>query len=201
MRRLPVLLAALLLLCVGVGQTEAETVMIDFEQFDDTDNLDGIDLGGVTLSSPNGLVEIFDNRFGVFYHSATKAIASPEGLVSANPLVGVFDDPVDSMSLWGGDAGTYTESDSWELRVYDAPTGGNLIESAVSGSWNGSPYRQLSVTAAPIWRFEAIWTGGMYGIGYDDLSFHVIPEPSVVVLAAAGLLILLTHTARRRAGR
>ena len=201
MRRLPVALAALLLLCVGVAQTEAQTVLINFEQFDDMDNVDGINLGGVTLSSPNGLVEIFDNRFGVFYHSATKAVASPEGLVSVNPLVGVFDIPVDSVSLWGGDAGTYTESDSWELHVYDAPTGGNLVGSAASGSWNGSPYRELSVTAAKIWRFEAIWTGGKYGIGYDDLSFHPIPEPSVVVLAAAGLLILLTQIDRRRTGR
>ncbi len=206
MRRLTVLLVMLALLCTGVGRVEADLIQMDFEEYSDQDDLNGWNLGGVTLTGPNGLVEVFDNRFGALYHSATKSIACPDGVVSLNPLVGTFDYPVTFVSLWGGDAGTYTEADSWELRAYDAPTGGNLVGSAASGSWNGYPYRRLEVTADLIWRFEAVWTGPENGIAYDDLSFGggsagLIPEPSLVVLAAAGLLLLLTHAGRRRALR
>ncbi len=199
MRQFAVILAALMLLCVSTGRVEAGRVVIDFEEFKNTDNVDGINLGGVTLNGPNGRVEIFDNRFGALYHSGTKSIACPDGIVSLNPLIAVFDQPVNYISLWGGDSGTYVEADSWELRAYDAPTGGNLVGLAKSGSWNGYPYRQLEVEAETIWRFEAVWTGTICGIGYDDLCFQPVPEPSLLLLAAAGLLILPMHTARRGA--
>jgi len=140
-----VILVAWALLCVSVGRVEADVVLIDFEEFTNSDNVDSINLGGVTLRGPNGQVEVFDNRFGAYYHSATKAVACPNGVVLLNPLVAVFDQPVNYVSLWGGDSGTYVEADSWELRAYDAPTGGNLVGLAKSGSWNGYPYRKLEV--------------------------------------------------------
>jgi hypothetical protein len=170
-------LVALLLLFAGVGRVQAATILINFEQFSDGTNLQGINLGGVTLTNPSGNVEIHDNRFGVGYHSGTKAIASPAGLVAVNPLIGVFDEPVSYVSLWGGDAGTYLEPDSWQLLAYDARVGGNLVGQVSSGTWNGSPYRQLSISAASILRFEAVWTGPQFGIGYDDLAFVPVPPP------------------------
>jgi len=170
-------LVAPLLLVAGAGHVQAATILIDFEQYRDSYNLNGINLGGVTLTNPSGKVEIHDNRFGVGYHSAAKAVASPNGLLSVNPLVGVFDVPVNYVSLWGGDAGTYAEPDSWELLAYDARSGGSLVGRVGSGSWNGSPYRQLSISGASILRFEAVWTGPQFGIGYDDLSFVTVPPP------------------------
>lgn len=178
--------AALVVVFDGVGQAEAGT-LIDFEAFNDMDNLHGINLGGVTLLSPIGVVEVFDDRYGVSFHSATKAIACPDGCASANPLTGVFDDPMALVSLRAGDAGTYSEYDSWKLLAFDAPIGGNLLGQVSSGSWDGSPYRQLKIVADSIWRFEANWTGTTgCGIGYDDLEFEIIPEPSTIVLAAIG---------------
>jgi uncharacterized protein (TIGR03382 family) len=178
------------LLLAGADHIQAATILIDFEQFSDRYNLNGINLGGVTLTNPSGNVEVHDNRFGVGYHSATKAIASPNGLVSVNPLVGVFDNPVSYVGLWGGDAGTYVEPDSWELLAYDARIGGNLVGRVSSGSWNGSPYRQLSLSAASILRFEAIWTGPQFGIGYDDLKFVTAapPPPPTTFLPSNGSL-------------
>jgi len=179
-------LVAPLLLFAGAGHIRAATILIDFEQFKDGYNLNGINLGGVILTNPSGKVEIHDNRFGVGYHSATKAVASPNGLVSVNPLVGIFDVPVSYVGLWGGDAGTYVEPDSWELLTYDARSGGNLVGRVSSGSWNGSPYRELSISGSSILRFEAVWTGPQFGIGYDDLKFVTIPpsepEPPPVTL-------------------
>lgn len=180
MRRFGPPLAALLLLLAGMGPIQAGVVLVDFEQFHDGTNLHGVNLGGVTLINPSGRVEVHDNRFGVGYHSATKAVASPAGLVSVNPLIGVFDDPVRSVSLWGGDQGwSPTEIDSWNLSAYDARVGGNLVGRVNSGSWVGSPYRRLSISGPSILRFEANWTGAQYGIGYDDLQFVTAapPEP------------------------
>jgi hypothetical protein len=196
-------LIQLAVLCAAVAQIRAGTIYIGFEAFSDGENLHGVDLGGVTLTSRSGKVEVFDNRFGVSSHSPSKAIASLDGIVSVNPLVGVFDGPVRFVSLWAGDAGTHPEADSWELLAFDAPTGGNLLGQASSGAWNGSPYRQLTVTANDIWRFEANWTGPEFGIGYDDLEFEpgssvIIPEPSTTMLLVMAVVGLLVFGQRRR---
>ncbi len=165
----------LLLLLAGAGQIRAATIRIDFEEYKDGYNLNGINLGGVTLKNPSGRIEIYENRFGVSYHSANKAIASLSGLESVNPLIGIFDDPVSYVSLWGGDAGTHPELDSWELWAYDARSGGRRVGRVKSGTWDGSPYRRLDISAPEIWRFEARWTGPQFGIGFDDLKFVTIP--------------------------
>jgi hypothetical protein len=202
MNRLVLALVGPALALCAVAQAAAEMVTIDFEAFADRANLYGVNLGGVTLTNPSGKVEIFDDRFGVYYHSATKAIASSSGCSSVNPLVGVFDKPVCYVSLWGGDAGTSPETDSWELLAFDAPVGGNLLGSVASGTWIGNPYRQLSITASGILRFEAYWTGTEMGIGYDDLQFSIcspeVPEPATILLAASGLLCLPAYLWRRR---
>lgn len=202
MRRLTRSLVGVMLVFVVAGYGRAEVILIDFEQYSDGQNLHGVNLGGVTLTNPSGRVEVYDNRFGVSYHSGTKAVASLAGLASVNSLVGVFDGPVSSLNLRGGDAGTYPETDSWELRAFDAPIGGSLVGQVSSGSWNGSPYRQLSISAPEIRRFEADWTGPQFGMGFDDLQFTLnrssVPEPSAVVLVAVGLLSLLAQGCRRR---
>ncbi len=169
-------LAAPLWIFAFAADVRAGTISIDFEGFSDGANLCGVNLGGVTLTNPSRNVEVYDNRFGVGYHSGTKAIASPDGLASVNPLVGVFDTAVSYVSLWGGDEGwSATEIDSWELLAYDARVGGNVVGRVGSGSWSGAPYRRLNISAATIWRFEAVWTGPQFGIGYDDLVFVTVP--------------------------
>jgi hypothetical protein len=196
MKRMKVGLMELAILFTVVAHVQAVTISLDFEEFNDRDNLHGVNLGGVTLTNPSGVVEVHENRFGVSSHSLTKAIASPAGLSSVNPLVGVFDRPVTFVSLWGGDEGWKPdEMDSWDLLAFDAPAGGNLLGRASSGVWSGNPYRQLAITADNIWRFEANWTGQQFGIGYDDLQFEfqsvIVPEPStfaMLSISAVGLL-------------
>lgn len=151
------------------GAASAAMITIDFEAYADATNLNGINLGGVTLTAPGGHVDIYDNRFGVSYHSETKAVAKLIGAGQDDPLIGVFDVPTSFISLWGGDGGGDTES--WQLRAYDAVVGGNLLGFVDSGLWNGAPYRQLTISAPGILRFEAVHANSGFGIGYDHLQF------------------------------
>jgi hypothetical protein len=176
------------------SNSTATTITIDFESFADGVNLDGVDLGDVTLSSSSGIVEVFDNRDTVGYHSATQAIFNgppyPPGA-----LVGVFDSPVSMVSLWAGDDHPDAD-DSWTLRVYDAAVGGNLLGTVTENAapWDGSPYRELSLSGANILRFEA---SSDTGVGFDDLSYTLVPEPGTFALSLLGLMgIICGHRKR-----
>jgi parallel beta-helix repeat protein len=147
--------------------------LIDFESFADRQNINGLNLGGVTLTCPaSGIVEIFKNRCVGAFHSPTTAIGTNIcGCITTNPLVGVFDYPATYIGLWAGDGGG--DTDSWELEAFDAPVGGNSLGIVRSGDWNGNPYRKLEINASNIWRFEARWTGAECGVAYDDLEFFI----------------------------
>jgi parallel beta-helix repeat protein len=164
----------------------ADTVLINFESLSDGQNINWINLGGVTLTNPTcGIVEVYaDNRKEISYHSATKAVSSlNSSMYTINPLVGVFDYPVNHIKLWAGDVGV--DYDSWELEAFDAPAGGNSLGPIKrSGDWSGHPYRSLEINEPNIWRFEARWTGSAAGIGYDDLEFNR-PVPILLNITAA----------------
>ena len=83
----------------------ATTTTIDFEAFDDGQNLNGVNLGGVTITNPSGNVEIYDNRFGVSSNSGTKAIGSFTSTSSINPMIFTFHSAVSFVELFAGDAG------------------------------------------------------------------------------------------------
>jgi hypothetical protein len=177
----------------------AQAVLIDFAAYADHQNLNGLNLGGVTLTAPSGSVEVFSNRFGLGYHSSTNAVGNFYFSGSAdqsNPLTGVFVVPVTMLSLWGGDGGN--DSDSWRLDAYDSLVGGSLVGSVASGTWNGNPYRQLSISyLAGIKRFEAFFTGpSSFGVGYDDLEFTPVPEPAAALLIIWGLLLCNWRSSR-----
>jgi len=203
------LLTNLSLLSLLLCPMSASAVFIDFESFDDKTNIDGLDLGGVTLTSPgnNNVIEVYDNRFGVSSNSPTKAIANftinENGSSINTPLIGTFDSAVNYVSLWAGDTGgSAGDLDSWTLNLFDAKSGGNLIASLLSPIWSGSPYSQLEIAAENIYRFEAIWSGpGCCGIGYDDLRFNIaaaIPAPLTAGLFGIGSLMLLSAVNTRR---
>ena len=175
----------------------ASSTTIDFEAFVDFQNLHGMDLGGVTITNPLGVVEIYDNRFGVGSNSGTKSIGSfASGARSVNPMIFTFDTAVNVVELYAGDGGG--DQDSWSFEVFDAQVGGNSLGIVNSGSWVGNPYQALSHTVAGILRAEAVWTGSAAGIGFDDLTFRTGVTDPVPVPAAALLFAPAAFFAARR---
>lgn len=185
-----------LTLALGLFCGAAAATLIDFEAYADAQNLNGINLGGVTLTNPvNGIVEVYDNRFGLSYHSATKVIGSFSGCQSVNPIVGEFDELQGYVSLWAGDGGIDVER--WSLEAFDANWGSLGV--VFSDEWDGSPYTQLRIDAVGIKYFKVCWLGNECGIGFDDLEFGpAIPEPGTLMMLGAGMLSLAGLAGRRR---
>lgn len=181
-------LAVATITALGIATaSNASSVTIDFESFIDQQDIEGVDLGGVTITNPDGPVEIFDDRFGVGSNSGTKAIGSFFGIQSNNPMVFTFASAVSFVEIFAGDAGG--DNDSFRIDLYDAAIGGTLLGSVSSGVFSGNPYQALSFSGAGIQRMEAFWTGTSAGIGYDDLTFRtaVVPLPASGLLLAAAL--------------
>lgn len=171
--------------CVSVGSSSHADI-IDFDSLPDAQNIYGVNLGGVTITNPTGVVEVYsNNRFGVGYHSGTNAIASFWGnALSSNPMVFLFDAPQRRVSLYGGDGGG--DDDSFLLYAYDASN--VLVDARTSGLiLSGNPYQRVEVRGQGIVRVEAVWSGpSSFGIGYDTLEF--IPAPGAAALLAVATL-------------
>ncbi|MEI6319878.1 MAG: hypothetical protein WCS09_15265 [Pseudomonadota bacterium] len=184
---------------LGLAQSSIAATTINFDNFADQQNINGVDLGGVTVTNPSGVVEIYaNNRFGVSNSSPGNAIGSFTGASSINPMIFTFSAPTSFVTLFGGDGGG--DTDSWTLTVYDAQVGGNMLGTISTGDFNGSPYLGLTLSAASILRAEANWTGQAAGVGYDDLSFTQVPLPAPALLLGAGLTGLIGMARRRKAG-
>ena len=108
-----------------------------------------------------------------------------------NPIIGLFNIPVNTVSITGIDIG-------WagaRLDVYDALVGGNLLNSDIfvdSGAGVGV-FHRLSVTAQNIRRFEVYQPIDLPydGIVWDDLEFTPVTAQSTAVPEPSSMLGLL----------
>lgn len=170
--------------------SHASSTTLDFEGFAVGDDLQGLDLGGVTISSPVGSVLVFDGTSSAGSSSGVRSIAS-QNIVS--DVIFTFDNAVSFVELFGGDGPQTSDADTWTFDVYDAQVGGNLL-----GTLTSSPlvsgHSSLSFSIAGILRAEA---SSMTRVSYDDLTFGTmsqVPVPAAALLFAPAVALF----ARRR---
>lgn len=108
-------------------------------------------------------------------------------------LLLTFANPVNSMSIVGGDGGY--DIDRFKLEAYDSDW--NFLGSTDTGDFSGadSPpiagatykdYRTLEIDFTAMKYVKVIQVN--WGVGFDDLQFNMVPLPPTLVLLGSGLL-------------
>ncbi|NOZ41462.1 MAG: hypothetical protein GXP24_14735 [Planctomycetes bacterium] len=136
------------------------------------------------------------DSLGYGSQSGDQAIAhggAPDGFPQPNPLVGIFDAPVSTITLWSGDDPTlFSDIDIWTLRIFSDAAGTTEIGSGVTATDATTGLGYSSITRlfpAGILRFEA---SSSTGVGFDTLSFTPVPEPGAIgfgIIASIGLVV------------
>jgi hypothetical protein len=103
--------------------------------FDDlpTGNIDGENLGGLTLTSPDGSTRVVSDG-GAGYRSPFNAVTNTRGLIQ-NPLTLTFDFPVSAVTLTGGDDGG--DLDQFTVTAFNETD--DVLESVTTPVFGGNP--------------------------------------------------------------
>ena len=180
---------------------DATTISINFDSIPTGTNINGVDLGGVTLTTADAST-ITLNGGGVGYISGPNAVTT-FGFMQLNYLVMTFSSIVTSVTLTGGDQGG--DMDQYIIRAYDSSD--VFLGSATTPVFGGNPvdgpemqdFFTQTITFPNIKRVE-VQSLINAGIGIDNLSFSTdttVPEPATSALVIAGLFALAVLGKRR----
>ena len=99
-------------------------------------NINGLDLGGLTITSPDGTAHVTSSaeHMGIGYTSALNAITN-NSLLKNDPLIFTFDFLVSSITLTGGDRGG--DKDKFTVTAFNAF--GDQLGSLQTPVFGGNP--------------------------------------------------------------
>lgn len=172
-----------------LSTVDAAPILIDFDGFASGTNIDGMNLGGVTITSADGTT-IASGAHGVGSISPPNS-AQNDDFAKTNPLVLTFDGLVSSVTLTGLDVGG--DFDKFQLQAFDSM---NMLIATFTtpvfgGNSSGIDAYTATITAPGIKRveFSALINAGL---GIDDLQFtEEVPEPASLafwsILGTAGI--------------
>jgi hypothetical protein len=173
-------------------------VLINFDNLIPGSVIDGVNLGGVTISSaaPAQTVVTTGAGFGVGWTSPLNAITNfgPNGnFLTFYPLTMTFAVPQSSIAFTGGDVGG--DLDQFTATAYDVNN--VLLGVFVTPVFGGNPVQnfmadQFTVQLNfPGMKTVVVSNAINAGIGIDNVQFCETPLPQSVLLLGSGLLALL----------
>lgn len=196
---------AVFMIGFGFATSPANAVVINFDSLTHYDTIDGVNLGGVTISSSPGFTKVVANGYaGVGYISPFNAITNYDQSgfldgITETPMTFTFDSLVYFVSLTGGDGGG--DRDQFSVDFYDDLH--NLIHTFTTPVFGGNPTNpsqmldNYTVTfSAPNIKSVVVRDAINFGIGIDNLEFDPVPEPSTMLLLGAGLAALCSFRYR-----
>ncbi|SEM75698.1 VPLPA-CTERM protein sorting domain-containing protein [Syntrophus gentianae] len=191
MKKHYVMTAFMVLTAVFFLVNSSQATLWDFNGLTVGTNINGVNLGGVTITAP-------DNYVGVI---GSQSFNVTNGICASSWSAGMtlkltFDSLVKSVSIYGGDYGG--DSDRFSMTAYDALD--NQIAFADTGSYNGidpnypvsgwyGDYRYLAVSANDI--KSVVLTQVTWGCIWDNLDTTPVPIPAAFWLLGSGLLGLV----------
>lgn len=206
----------LLLALVGIlvlGPVSAGSVLVNFSEFADGQNIDGLLIGDpspnhVTITSGDQSTYIFD-RWTSYPNGVTNA-----GFLIGNPMTFTFEVPRGVAGFTGGDAGG--DQDRFVVNAYDK--NGVLLVSYDTGVFGGQPelpppYEHYMVDQVRVdftnvgyiktMVVEAFSVGGGAGIVIDDLTYchPAVPIPGSLLLLGSGIIGLVGVGMRRKSSQ
>lgn len=184
---------SIVLCLMSVGTSSAD--LVGFDGYSDGTNINGINLGGVTVTATDGVVGIHTGGSGgVGYVSPRNAIAASSWNAGMKLLL-TFDALVSDVSIVAGDSGG--DTDRWSMEAFDdSMTSLGLADTGVfSGADPVTPlvttfgdYRTLALSGLSGARYVEL-TQVTWGVAWDDLNFTVVPVPGAFLLGMLGLSV------------
>ncbi len=186
-----------------VGTTGmAHAALVNFDSFSDGQNIDGINLGGVTITASDGIVNVHANGSG-----GVGQVSNPNSIAASSwsggmKLTLTFDSLVNFVSIVGGDSGG--DQDRFTMEAFDIS--GTSIGFADTGVFSGADpvtpltttygdYRTLSLNVSGAKSVVLEQTN--WGVSWDNLQYNPVPVPGALWLLGSGLAGLVAMRRKR----